>query len=152
MNSAYGRYGLLPWQKAEEPEVGAEYSLAHVIKTADPVTGKATLKALPKTHMERGTGPMAEGTAHTPKTWMRDNWGYVLAGGLILAAGIGVAAWNPKGAKVGQLRTNPKRADWLSAAGLVVGTGLIIFPEPATTATGILIVLSILGIKAVSDE
>jgi len=37
-------------------------------------------------------------------------------------------------------------ANWL---GLVVGAGLIIFPEPATTLTGVAVVIASLGIDEI---
>lgn len=40
----------------------------------------------------------------------------------------------------------------LSSIGLVVGLFLIIFPEPATTATGLAIVAGSLGFDALDQE
>lgn len=39
----------------------------------------------------------------------------------------------------------------LSPIALLVGLGLIIFPEPATTATGLAIVAASLGMSALND-
>jgi hypothetical protein len=39
-----------------------------------------------------------------------------------------------------------------ATVGLVVGTGLIIFPDPATTLLGLAIVASILGVKMVGGD
>lgn len=38
----------------------------------------------------------------------------------------------------------------LSGIGLIVGLGLVVFPEPATTATGLAIVAASLGLDALT--
>lgn len=75
-------------------------------------------------------------------------WGRVLTGaavGLVLLAGIGVIA------KSGKLKRNASKkkkkgaAPWWAA--VAVGTGLVLFPEPATTATGLAILALAFGYK-----
>jgi hypothetical protein len=44
------------------------------------------------------------------------------------------------------MKDDKSSAPWWIALG--VGTGLILFPEPATTGAGILIVLAAVGVKA----
>lgn len=40
----------------------------------------------------------------------------------------------------------------LSGIGLIVGLFLIVFPDPATTATGLAVVAASLGVDAISDD
>jgi hypothetical protein len=171
VNTAYGRYGgygayswynPLTWNQpaeaAQQPH--EDYSLRQVIR--DPDTGQR--EELPQKHQEwvaagkpRGEPKpgekIAAGTPHSTGSWLKANWPYLVAGTVILAAGIGVAAWKPGGR-----RTNPKGLTTqgliLRLAGMAAGMVLVVIPEPLTTMAGVGLVVVSAGstLNAVSGD
>lgn len=123
---------------------GAVYSAGYSAGTAVASTGAeaySTAKEL-KANYDEVTTALPELHRSTIR------WGRVLTGaavGLVLLAGIGVIA------KSGKLKRNASKkkkkgaAPWWAA--VAVGTGLVLFPEPATTATGLAILALAFGYK-----
>ena len=152
MNAPYGQYGWNPasafynagystsswlWgtggsaQSAPPADPYDEYQLNQIYTDSD--TGLR--EPLPSSHGQKSPKPkpgtsMSPGTAHTPKSFLAQNWPYLLVGAAVLAAGVGAATWKPK------RRNNPKRKKIGFVRGILglglstLGGAMIAFPDP----------------------
>lgn len=134
--------------------------VAQVFRTAAQETGSDLPQITALLSRLAGTPPRPETTLAQRIAWPSflpdwyKSWAATVSDTAFLLAGAGAGAAVGAGVEVARkrrrVRRNPERISgsipaWVP---LLIGTGLILFPEPSTTAIGTLIVVGTLGLEA----